>query len=327
MKSAHGMLFGLLLSLLTTAAWAAGPVGFVAGVRGDAKLTRGQQIIEARIGLAVEQGDELSTGEKSRLKVLLSDDSVVALGSSSRLVLAEHLFSSKSKSRITRLKLLGGLMRALVQKSVGGVNADFQVASGTAVAGVRGTEFVLDATGQAPRLASLSGAVAWSSAGGSLVEVGAGQASRMGIEGPDRPEALAAVELSAIKAATDSTQQPSALAWNLATDRLSSRPGQTPARVGSERDPSSEDGTDQAGFGRELPYDSDLNQEPTDVGNPGDGDFDHGRFSGDQPVGLDSNENPDGALYGGWEDAFGFDQPVDATRDFDLRIRVHRQTR
>ena len=325
MKPVHGLVIGFLLCLLTTAAWAAGPVGFVAGVRGDVTLTRGQQTIEARIGLAVEQGDELATGKKSRLKMLLSDDSVVALGSSSRLVLAEHLFSSKSKARITRIQLLGGLVRALVQKSVSGANADSQVASGTAVAGVRGTEFVLDATGQAPRLATLSGAVAWSAAGGPLVEVGAGQASRMGIAGPDRPEALAAAELSAIKAATDTTQQPSALAWNLATDRLSSQPGQAPDRVGSEREHSNEDGMERGGFGRELPYDSDPERNPIG-GDPGDGDFDHGRFSGSQPSLLDENGNPDG-LYGEWDDAFGFDQPAGANRDFNLRIRVHRQTR
>ena len=78
----------ILAFFLVAPVAAAGPVGFVAAARGDAQVNSQA----ARVGQEVFAGDKLITGEKSRLKVLLSDDVILALGSGTEVVLEKHLF-------------------------------------------------------------------------------------------------------------------------------------------------------------------------------------------------------------------------------------------
>jgi len=227
------------------------PAGFVAAVRAPAHLERAGQPIEARVGLQIQQGDVLATGPKGRLKVLLSDDSVVSLGTSSRVELTRYRFAPAAHERSTRLMLTGGLVRALVQKLVSDTPADFEARTRTAVAGVRGTEFALraqDESGPA-RLVTFSGVVDWSSPGSEPVRVAAGQSSGLVDGRAGAVEAVAAAELDALRGATDTVQAPAALAWNIAPrDRIRSgreRPG---ARGRLDLDPASREGS-KAGSG------------------------------------------------------------------------------
>ncbi|MBN2496887.1 MAG: FecR domain-containing protein [Deltaproteobacteria bacterium] len=219
------------------------PVGFVALVRAPAQIARGEQAIDCRIGDPVLQGDVLQTGKRGRLKVLLSDDSVIALGSRSRLAVSSHLFAPGSGRRSTRLDLLGGRVRALVHRAVAGEKADFELRCGTAIAGVRGTEFALLADEpDALRLVAFSGEVAWRGAGGGkALRVAAGYGSRVGADGRIEPSrALAAAELQAIRRSTDAAQPAEALAWNLPLDRAGAAPpAQVDAGIVQRRDVSS----------------------------------------------------------------------------------------
>ncbi|MBN2496890.1 MAG: FecR domain-containing protein [Deltaproteobacteria bacterium] len=213
------------------------PAGFVALSRAPARIERAGERLPAEIGAAVRVGDVLVTGEKGRLKVLLSDDSVIALGSRSRLEISAHLFEP-SKRRSTRLTLLDGKVRALVHRAVAGDKADFELRSGTAIAGVRGTEFALLQEARGARVVTFSGSVSWRVEGGQPLIVAAGQASRAeGAGAPGRPEALAAAELTEIRSQTDSAQAPTALAWNLRPDRPASSRRGGPASVQADDDP------------------------------------------------------------------------------------------
>ncbi len=288
----------VLVGWLLAVPWARadGPVGFVAAVKGEAGLERDGQTLKARIGLQVLQGDVLSTGKKSRLKVLLSDDSVLALGSLSRLELSRHLFEPARKTRITRMRLMGGAMRALVQQVVGSTTADFEVRSGTTVAGVRGTEFALLHEPEGARLVTFSGGVLWAVADAEPVVVRAGQASRLDHGKATQPAALAAADLKAVRQATDATQSPIALAWNLApgaSDRLGH--GVYPNAAGggaADRDP--------AGSGDDSEY-----RDPGDLSDTGSGS---NAFQG-------SMGTEDDMMAGAWDLGGGWEnEPVDGER-------------
>ncbi|HOX46280.1 MAG TPA: FecR family protein [Myxococcota bacterium] len=199
--------------------------GFVAAAKGEAFVVRGEERQPARVGLEVRVGDVLETGRKARLKVLLTDDSVLSLGGETRLMVEQHLFEP-GRARATNLKLMGGRARALVQQVVGGSRAKFEISTGTAVAGVRGTEFVVEKGEGGERVVTLSGSVEWQAAGGQPVLVAAGEGS--GLEGGrvGQPTALAAAELRELRTETESDSGPEALAWNLGpADRLSGRTG------------------------------------------------------------------------------------------------------
>ncbi len=195
------------------------PAGFVAAFRGDARIVRGKDVVEARIGQEIFVGDELITGKKARLKVLLTDDAIISLGANTNLRLTKHLFEPSKHKRISRFDLVKGLVRALVKHMVADSEADFEIRHSNAVAGVRGTEFAMYTTGNGVKLATLSGTVAFSKDGGRPVLVTAGQGSVVEQGGPSSPNALAAADLSALRSATDVVQSPSALAMNLSPDQ------------------------------------------------------------------------------------------------------------
>ena len=254
-------MFLVVLALILAAAsqvWASPGAGFVAAVRGEVSIERGTETHVARIGFMVQAGDVLLTGPKSRLKVLLSDDSVLALGSKSRLEIKRHLFEKNGK-RSTSLRLVRGQIRALVHKMVADKKPDFEVRTRTAVAGVRGTEFALDAgaDGQGGRLVTFSGSVLWAANEGEPILVAAGEASQASELGVDKPVALAAADLRAIRNETDTKQAPTALAWNLPMDKLGpGGPGPVMPSEGDERDAledNSESGFFDSGGVREPP--------------------------------------------------------------------------
>jgi len=204
----------------------------------------------ARVGMEIFEGDKLITGEKSRLKVLFSDDVILALGSATQVVVEKHLFDPKNNARQTRIDLVTGKLRALVQKMVAGSRADFSVKTTNAVAGVRGTEFVLAAEGKDTRLYTFSGEVELSGTGEPVL-VAAGQGSDVGESGEaQKPVAVAAAVLKELRRATDAEQSPEAVAWNLQVD-------DTDRLVAGAR-------------GVETAEDGELDQEAMESGSPGE---------------------------------------------------------
>jgi len=68
-------------------------IGYVKTAKGDASIVRGKQIIPARINEQISRNDVLKTGAKSSLGVALKDDTLIALGSNSEVIISEYNFS------------------------------------------------------------------------------------------------------------------------------------------------------------------------------------------------------------------------------------------
>jgi hypothetical protein len=313
----------LLIILLSAAVAQAGaPVGFVAAARGDAQVNSKT----ARVGMEVFSGDRLVTGEKSRLKVLLSDDVILALGSRTEVLVDKHLFDPKSGARSTRLDLLRGTLRSLVQKLVAGSRADFEVKTTNAVAGVRGTEFVVVADEQETRLYTYSGEVELSGGRGERVLVAAGEGSDVGGAGEaQEPEAVAAVLLKELREATDTRQSPRAVAWNLQVGR--------------------EDRLVAGARGVETAEEGELDQEARPGEAPGLGDrnpkiepcqdcieiFPEGESTARNGFGAEDVRDEVGAqsgpLDGSWSPENGIDFDAGVTGSLTLRIVINREHR
>ncbi|MBW2703601.1 MAG: FecR domain-containing protein [Deltaproteobacteria bacterium] len=246
-------------------------VGFVAAVRAPAWLERAGAKIEPRIGEMLRVGDILCTGKKGRLKVLMSDDSVIALGSKSRLVLDSHRFAAKTHQRSTSLRLIRGRVRALVHKLVADEKPDFEVRTRTAVAGVRGTEFLIiaDDEGAQVRLVTFSGSVSWASGQAEPVLVAAGQGCDLGEQGKvGEVEAVAAVDLKALRQSTDAESRTEALAWNLPMDKVGDPLGPVQDQGELDQEPLSEsDHSDDPQRGGDQTFGGDI---LTETGGQGD---------------------------------------------------------
>lgn len=133
--------------VLSVATWplaapaSAGRVTFLDGVA--TRAPPGGAATALAVGSAVEAFDLLETRPAARLEVSLSDDSVLRLAGNARVIVAEATATERGFQ--VRLTLVLGAVWARVAGRLAGEEG-FQVRTDRVVAGVRGTEFVVDAS-------------------------------------------------------------------------------------------------------------------------------------------------------------------------------------
>jgi hypothetical protein len=178
MMSQKRLILSILFAQLVAFAGVAHAVdaGKLAVANGDVRIS-GKL---AKPGDGVKNEDTISTGESSSAKILFSDQSVMDLGANSSMKVSDYALKD-GDNRTGTFSLIYGKLRALVTKKVGD-QGNVQVRSGSAVMGVRGTEFVVDTpkgppgTIPTPTLVVVNGLVAVRPlTGGPSVAVGAGQ--------------------------------------------------------------------------------------------------------------------------------------------------------
>jgi hypothetical protein len=151
----------LVLALLWAgSAPAAEPIGSVSALVGEAQVT-GQGETRARplaVGTEVFEGDRIRTAADAKLRLHLADDSVLTLGAATDLDLSRFHYAPEQAARHALLELPRGILRVLVQLLV--ANSVFEVQSSTAVASVRGTEWIAEAQPDATAIVALAGRVA-----------------------------------------------------------------------------------------------------------------------------------------------------------------------
>ena len=199
----------LVALLLVAPAYAQSPAGTVATLQGHADAQRAGQAAWGALaaGHDVFVGERVRTAEASRLKLLMRDDSVITLGPKSELVVDEQIVRTEGSR--SRLDTVVGAVRAVVTERYGTPGASFEMKTPTAVAGVRGTGFVVlvDADGKRTRVIGLYDTT-WvrgsaDAQGRHEVRVGPGQMTEIAAGGaPSKPRDLPASELAALVATT-----------------------------------------------------------------------------------------------------------------------------
>ena len=114
-------------------------IGKLSEIRGDVSVRRGNTVIKPKTEDEVQTQDVVTTGDKSRAKLLLKDDSLLSVGQNSTLEVTEFLLDQNKRSGI--LSLRSGTMHTKVEKFLE-PNSKFEVRTPTAVAGARGTEWL-----------------------------------------------------------------------------------------------------------------------------------------------------------------------------------------
>jgi ferric-dicitrate binding protein FerR (iron transport regulator) len=136
------------LVLLWILAWPLGAWADAAGrvtfLEGEAARTPPGGAAQAlAMGSDVQVGDALETSAGGRLEVSLADGSVVRLDERSRATL-DAAAQTAPKSWKVRLSLLAGALWSKVTRRIG-PDAAYEVSTERFVAGVRGTEFLVEA--------------------------------------------------------------------------------------------------------------------------------------------------------------------------------------
>jgi hypothetical protein len=104
-----------------------------------AYLIHDTQQTPAKVAAPVYWGDVINTGHMSRARVALDDGSILSVGSDSNMTVAKH----DSGSQQTDLDLNFGRVRAKAVE-LAKPNAHFQIRTPAGVAGVVGTDFMID---------------------------------------------------------------------------------------------------------------------------------------------------------------------------------------
>ncbi len=131
-------------TFLTSTAEAQQVYGELKVVKGNVNIKSGRdaKVTKAAIGLRVFPTDTIITGKDSRAKILMVDKNEINISPDSEIVLQKYVYDPSNGKKEVLLNVLSGKVRAKVEQKYNGTTAKFQVKTPSAVAGVRGTDFL-----------------------------------------------------------------------------------------------------------------------------------------------------------------------------------------
>lgn len=136
------LLLGLVLLSTGSILQAEEQAGKVLFVQGEAQVLRGGSLLPLRTNDPIYTGDRIRTAN-GVVKILLQDNSLLTLDRSSELEINEYLFQPSEKKRSGVFNMLRGKLKALMGR-IFNVQGTLEIRTPTAVAGVRGTYFLVE---------------------------------------------------------------------------------------------------------------------------------------------------------------------------------------
>jgi hypothetical protein len=135
----------------------------------DVNLQHGTRVQLAAAGAKVQWGDLVSTDSEGRARIVLDDGSILNVGSNSQIRVVEH----DAANQRTQIQLAYGRLRASAIR-LARPGSRFEVRTPTAVAGVVGTDFVMEFTNDITSLHVYEGSVNFCNLAGQCATIAAG---------------------------------------------------------------------------------------------------------------------------------------------------------
>jgi hypothetical protein len=163
LRTILGLCIGLVA--LTVPAFANDVHGVMMVVKGEIKVTsaKDQKTEVAKVGKKVFSGDTIEAGKDSRSKIVMSDKNVLNVSPESKIIIEKYQNDGANKN--VQLNVLYGKVRASVEQKYDGEKNKFNIKTPSAVAGVRGTDFMEGHVNGVTRVVTFSGSVAVGSPG------------------------------------------------------------------------------------------------------------------------------------------------------------------
>ena len=119
-------------------------VGIIKTVRGQVRIERGTNQLEAKVGDPVQENDRVSVQMGSSIGISLSDETLLSLGPNSAMVIDRYSFNPVTGEGRVETSILKGTCR-YVTGLIGRLNPGaIKVTTPTAVIGIRGTDFIVE---------------------------------------------------------------------------------------------------------------------------------------------------------------------------------------
>lgn len=121
------------------------PVGRILSVKGQAALYHAGQKTAFWIkdNLPLYKGDTVVTLEESLLELGFIDSSRISMGAATHIVISEMLYKENAAERSGFLSITQGKARFWIKKLIKFRRSEFRVKTHTAIAGVRGSDFII----------------------------------------------------------------------------------------------------------------------------------------------------------------------------------------
>jgi hypothetical protein len=176
----------ILFCLCLGTARAASVAGSVVGIGGRVTLDRGGQRTSPKLGDPVYVDDTLEVSPGAKLKLKMSDGSILSLAPGSVLKIDSYAVNDNGQRQSAVLSLGQGLLRSVtapVDQSAG-----FEVNTAVGNAGARSTDWFVEAMRGYQQVAVLTGSVVLTSrATGGAVTIPAGWGTRLDAGGDPKP--------------------------------------------------------------------------------------------------------------------------------------------
>lgn len=138
-------LFAAILFLTSFNLYAAESVhGVLRVVKGDVqiKAAKDGQKTKARLGGKVFPQDTIITGKDARVKIVMTDNNEINVSPDSQMIIQNYVYNPEKGQKDVLLNVIYGKVRSKVEQKYDGKTSKFQVKTPSAVAGVRGTDFM-----------------------------------------------------------------------------------------------------------------------------------------------------------------------------------------
>jgi hypothetical protein len=135
----------------------AGSVGTVVGVNGTCILESGSNRAPIALGASVQAGDTVEVASDGKLKLRMTDGSVVAVAAGTRLTIAAYTVTDGGQRQDAKLSLGQGLVRSIVSHAEPAANFEVDTAVGTAA--TRSTDWFVETSPTGDRIGVLTGSV------------------------------------------------------------------------------------------------------------------------------------------------------------------------
>ena len=155
-------LIAAALLMLSAGIGLAAPAGSVVGLSGTCFVESGGARAPLRIGQQVQVTDTVDVPADGKLKLRMTDGSVISVGAGSRVTVSAYATDAGGQRQTTQLSLAQGLLRAAVSPM--GRPASFEVSTAVGTAAVRGTDWFIEALPGSAQVGVLEGSVSLTSA-------------------------------------------------------------------------------------------------------------------------------------------------------------------
>ncbi|MCX7943354.1 MAG: FecR family protein [Deltaproteobacteria bacterium] len=119
-------------------------VGVVSDLENEVYAISSGKEKRLNVGMFIEKGSKIITKKDSRVKIMMMDDSLLVIAPNTEFSIDEYVVELGNKKRTSVLSLIRGRILFYINKAFSKPEGKFEVKTKNAVAGVRGTKFIVE---------------------------------------------------------------------------------------------------------------------------------------------------------------------------------------